>query len=371
MRLQFCRKALSGFARLAAAVSLVLASGYALAEGPDFEFLGGASVFFQKDFNGQSRSAGRSLERPNDQIALEWAELSVRRSVAPVDIRLDLLFGEIASRLSVEDDPTKNLGQAYFSYSPTALPEFTFKAGKFYSWMGLERVRPVDNLNVSRSFAFNYGLPIWHQGVLLSYQIWPEALTAGFAVVNGWSGALSSETNKSQSMGGFLETHWIYGLDLRYGFISGNELENPNQVRQAHELRASYFVNDWLSIAMDLLYGSQSHAPIESGETNASWLGWALYGRVSPSKNLAFALRFERFEDRSGFALNSFTEVDPDLAQSISAVTLTSSYEFDPSFLGRLEYRMDKSDRSGFFVSREGTPTDFDNTLSVQAIAEF
>lgn len=337
----------------------------------DIEVFGAVDVFYQKNFNGMPVSNGRLFDWRNDVIQLQWASLSVRKNFAPVDVQVDLAFGELTDILSEPNDPTKNVPQAFFAYSPTSLPEFTLQFGKFYTWIGFETSPPMDNWNISRSLTFDYGTPFWHQGLIASYVVWPEALSAGFAFVNGWGGPIADEENKSQTIGGYLESRWVYGLKLRYNVISGIESASENQVRQVHNLIGNYFVDDLMSAGFDLTYGFQSETPSPTGFVYATWLGWSLYGKLYPLKRTSLGLRYEEFSDRNGLPLNLFVFADPLKAQKIQSVTATAAYELDTGVEVRLEYRADKSDVRGLYVSSDGSPSDFQNTLAVEAFAKF
>ncbi len=83
--------------------------------------------------------------------------------------------------------PSAELREAYLSTTIPVGEGISFKGGLFVTPLGTEILNSPGayNDNISRSFAFNYGVPLRHLGTLFSYPF-AKTFTASVGVVTGW-----------------------------------------------------------------------------------------------------------------------------------------------------------------------------------------
>jgi hypothetical protein len=285
-----------------------------------------------------------------------------------------VLAGVTAATPATIFEPTRNIAQAFLTYTPSALDRLTLTAGKFYAFAGYEVPRSKDNWNYSRSLSFNFAGPFWHQGVNLAFRFIPDKLSATAYVMNGWDGRLSAETNKSQTYGLNINAIPVADFILNFNVMSGPETGSSMSIRNLFDLNATWAITNMVSVAADVVLGRQNEYVNAASQTvDAQWLGWALYARVAPLDRFAIAGRYEDYDDRDGASLSGFATGPAALpGLKISSYTATASYLFDANLEGRLEWRMDKADKgSKFYKDSNGGNGDSENTIAAALLASF
>ncbi len=86
-------------------------------------------------------------------------------------------------------------------YAEIAINNWTLKGGRFYTPMGYEVVPAPNNFFYSHSYAFGYGEPFTHTGVVLDYRFGPRLSVFG-GWVNGWDTGWDNKNHASLFLGG-------------------------------------------------------------------------------------------------------------------------------------------------------------------------
>ena len=382
--------------------SLLLMSSFAGAQTPplnssaNVEIKGGLDFYYQispqahrplggSPTQGPDELEGRAFDRLHNQMVLNMAELSVLKKQGAVTFKADLAFGQMVDvlagnaqlvsaggALNEAHEPTKNLTQATLSYSPSKMPELTVTAGKFYTPLGFEVTKTKDNWQTSRSYTFNYAIPFWHQGMIVTYVWMPSRLSTSLYVLNSWDGRLTQERNKASTLGFNLNTVISEVVTLNYNYMGGAETDNYGGPREVHELNALWVANPQLAFAVDGVVGSEKQALTANGET-ARWSGLAFYAKYSPVEGYTLSPRYEIFDGKDGFALSGFNSAPPVSAgQKITSITLTNSFALEDRLELRFELRSDKSEAFGFFVDKDGvTAIDHQESGSLAVLYSF
>lgn len=271
------------------------------------------------------------------------------------------------------------------------------KIGKINTLIGYEVINSPDNITFSRSFTFGLGQAFTTTGVRLSYQFNPIVL-ATVGLVNGWDNV--DDNNRGKTV------EWLLALTLTdriglsfYGSYgpeqanrtfgdptSGGALPgHPSATRLASGAVLSVRVADKDLILLEPFYANESSASAISRTGNARWN--SIVGRWIHDFSDQWSLRGrgEIFEDAGGAraCLGSFnlaggtntcfgatnTTPAPAVRQTLWETTWTIQYKPIPSFIGRLEFRYDKSDKNVF---QHGTVAgNNQETLSIEAIYLF
>ena len=320
-------------------------------------------------------SEGRMFDRLNEQMTLNMVEISAKKKSGKVAYRIDADFGEMVDVLAnnsatsaamgvnnpnpAANEPTRNIAQATITYS--ASDRLAIAIGKFYTFLGFEVVKAKDNWNYSRSLAFNYAIPLWHEGANVTYTLIPTKLTGALYLMNSWDGRVSAENNKSPTYGVNLVYTGVSDLTLTYNYINDPEAGATNGQRDAHELSAVYVLNPKFSFAFDGFIGAQKKV---SGANNAKWTGAALYAKASICNGYSLSPRYESYDDSDG-------GFSTGIRQKLTGLTLTNAFDLGDGLEARVEYRTDKSDSSTYFKSSDAVGTDHQDTWSVSALYSF
>lgn len=318
---------------------------------------------------------GRAFDRLNNQLTLNMVELSAKKKTGHVAFRLDAAFGEMVDVLAnngptagamgsnspnpAASEPTRNITQATISYAP--IENLLITIGKFYTHMGYEVTKAKDNWQYSRSYTFNYAIPFWHQGLNVNYGIIPGKLATTVHIVNGVDGRISQGSNKSPSAGANLNFVPTDSLTLNYNFMTDPEAGAGNGRREMHEVNAAYRMTSEVSLATDYVRGTQKSV---AGGADASWSGLAFYVRAQLSKIYSLSPRIEFYDDSDG----GFTT---GVRQRLTAITITNVFDLGHALEGRLEFRSDKSDSSGYFLTDNGTATDRQDSYTAALLYSF
>ncbi len=330
--------------------------------------------------NGPEVIEGRYFDRHINQMTLNMAELSLQKTTGRTNFRIDLAAGEMVDQLSggssqaataltptnpAANEPTRNITQAIISYK--LKDDLTLSAGKFYTHMGLEVTKAKDNWQYSRSYTYNYGIPFWHEGLSLNYLVIPEKFSTTLYVLNAWDGRISQEQNKSTTLGANLNYTGFKDLTLNYNFIGGAESNSDGQ-RQVHELNVTYAISDKYAVAFDGIFGEQQKAPTVG---NAKWNALAIYLKAKISNIYTFSPRYEVFDDSDqGFAVSGgLTAVG--VKQKITSVTLANNFTLDDGLEARLELRSDKSDSNSYFLNKDHSASDHQESYAVALLYSF
>lgn len=295
---------------------------------------------------------------PN-QFSLSLLELSLLAKQGDVNLLLDLDFGLFADMNAASssasgkavDEVSKHIGQAVIAYRPEG-SKFFLEAGKMYSHIGAETVKAKDNWNYSRTALFSYGMPFWHTGLRLGYDLLPGQLQASLYAYNGWNSIY--DNNHSKSWGAQLKYTPSQALTIAYNFLGGPERpENESEWKTVHEVNAVLTANESLSVMADALTGSEKGVTVNGRKTDAQWYGGLLGVRYALNDRSYLSPRFEIYRDQHGYTLGSGP-------QTIKGGTLTYGRNLTQGLDLRAEGRWDSSSRTIFtkgLVSKDSQTT--------------
>jgi hypothetical protein len=301
-----------------------------------------------------SQNQLRNFDLYSNSFALNLAELSLVKKGKEISLHADLDFGQQANYMnggtssSAADDVSKNIGQAYLTYTPEKLPDLTVNVGKMYAFLGYETPKSKDNWNYSRSFLFSFALPVWFTGANAIYQIAPGQLALGAHVYNGWNTLYSDNSGKTYGLQlTYTPTSaWTFNLNLLTGPQNPDDTTNYKTI---YEGNAQWVLSPKLSLAADLAAGKSAFDPnsavanggvavadgkFESVETLAKY-------SITPTVYLS--PRVEYFWDPEGAA----TQTDQDLYEG----TMTFGYTLTEGLENRIEWRYDHSNSDPFVGS--------------------
>jgi Putative beta-barrel porin-2, OmpL-like. bbp2 len=319
--------------------------------------------YFDKDYN--------KLVFNNFHVAVEKPEKDWG-----VGFRLSGDFGRTGELLreatlwgkSLHDEPSAEVREAYLTTTIPIGEGIGVKGGLFVTPLGTE-ILPnpgAYNDNFSRSFLFNFAIPLRHLGVLFSYPI-VKTFSVSAGVVTGWDNPRDNNQQPSFIGGiGFTPTEQFA---LASNVIYGAEQRSNNgdqRFTMSHVATIKPF--DPLALILEYTYGREENASL-GGTRDAVWQGIAGIASYGWTDRFTTALRGEYFHDRDGARLGG-NFAGTHAKNSVAEATLTGAYKFTKMLLGRVEVRQDWSDEA-FFKKGASSADKNQTTLAGQLIYTF
>jgi len=287
--------------------------------------------------------------------------------------RVEGLFGRDAAFIhsnGILDNSTKHGGgpkdqvdleQAYLLINLPVGNGVLLEAGKFVTPLGYETINPTTNPFMSRSFSFEFGIPLTQTGITATYSFTPNlTVMAGFT--RGWN--QSTNSLGSVDFLGEVIYKWGDNLTLTGNLSIGQEGNLPfgppdyKDVWVVPEVIAAYTVTKELSVAADVVYGNAAG--------DGQWYGVAGYAKYVLSPIITLNGRLEWYDDASGFTTGFGSNLD--VYEATAGVTVTPMPN-DPilQFLSlRPEIRYDFANHNVFDGGKWG-----ELTAAVDAIMTF
>jgi hypothetical protein len=246
---------------------------------------------------------------------------------------------------------------------------FTFTAGKFTTYEGIEVYQGPANPTISRGFLYWLAEPVTHVGAKLHYATGP--LDVGVGVVNGWdtnNGVFATGDNNNQKT--FIFRAAVTPSPAFFAALSGTYgVEKPNQdtdPRLSLDLTGAAVVSPMITINFQGNLGSEKNSDYVNPTKSASWVGFGIQP-VFKMDAESLGLRFEYFSDsglsRSGLAgtINP-RAADGTLANTIDKVglwnfTITPGYTIASALLLRAEFRVDGASQPGLWADKKTQET--------------
>ena len=229
--------------------------------------------------------------------------------------------------------------EGFISYLAPIGKGLQFDVGKFVTQHGAEVIEAKDNWNYSRSLLFALAIPYYHSGVRATYAP-NDKITFMANLVNGWNNVV--ENNGAKTFGAQVIFKPTAALSLVQNYMAGPEQpDNTVDWRQLSDTTVTYVVNPKLSVMGNYDYGTDT----VSG-ARVHWQGLATYAKLQATPWLAFAPRFEIYDDASGFTTG--------VVQTLKEGTATVELKPTETFMWRIEYRTEFSDEP-VFKMRDGS----------------
>lgn len=260
--------------------------------------------------------------------------------------------------------------------------KINLKAGKFVTTSGAEVIESKDNWNLSRSFAFGFGIPFTHTGIRSGWSLLDGKVNALIGVNNGWD--LVQDTGNGKTVEMFFSGNLTDNLAFATANYIGPESQTDiNTAAISDDVRyLTSNVLTWktpvekLTLMGNVDFGNQRHvrgitagSPIPKLESG-QWHSYNLYAKYDISDKLYFAYRGELFVDDDSF--RTFGTTTPRGLRKLWGNTFTLDYRPYSNLITRLEYRHDKGDAAIYDVAAgAGEGEASQGTLATQLIYLF
>lgn len=330
---------------------------------------------------GPRNISGRYFDKDQNQVAFNYFHLAVEKPEKDwgVGFKLSGDFGRGGELLReatlwgrrLKDEPAAELREAFLTTTIPVGAGIGIKGGLFVTPLGTEILNAPGayNDNISRSFAFNYGVPLRHLGMLFSYPF-HKTISASMGVVTGWD----NPRDNNGAPSGIFGVNWTpadaFGL-------ASNIMFGPEQTRNSGRMRTTWSSvatikpADPLTLLLEYTLGSEAGATTPTSTKDDVWwhaiAGIASYGWTD---RFATALRGEVFLDNDAARTAGLSAINPRRNVTLGEVTLTGSYKFTKMLIGRTEVRQDWAN-SGVFKKGRTNADSNQTTLGMQLLYTF
>ncbi len=300
----------------------------------------------------------RAFDGPINQFALNLVELTLDKQPDPNNSRLGYHiaagFGQAMNAINASDPGglgfDQYLKEAYFSYLAPAGRGLQVDVGKFVTPHGAEVIESNANWNYSRGLLFSYAIPYYHFGMRAKYTF-SDKYSAAAYLVNGWNNVV--DNNSGKTVGFTFGWSPTKKVSVTQNYMVGPESSgSSSNRRQLSDTVITYSPTARLTLVANADYGRGDR--IATLNRPVFWTGGAGYIRYQLNPKLAFATRYEYYNDHDGFTTGT--------AQHISEVTGTLERRVAQHLITRLEYRHDLSNEPTFL--RGSTPVTGQSTVA-------
>jgi hypothetical protein len=271
---------------------------------------------------------------------------------------------------TLHKEPSAELREAFVTTTIPIGEGLQFKGGLFVTPLGTEIIPAPGNYNdeISRSFAFNLGIPLRHLGGLFTYPF-AKILSASAGVVTGWDDP--HDNNSAPSFLGGVNFTPVDAFGLASNIVVGPEqFHNTGRKRVTWSNVATIKPVDPLTLYLEYTLGHENKAPTPVGNRNAWWHAFAGVASYNWTDRFNTALRGEVFLDGQAarlFASGLFAPVNTVRNATLGEITLAGTYKFTKMLLGRAELRQDWANHPVFKVGTSNADSN-QTTLAMQLI---
>lgn len=368
-----------------------------------FTLSGTVDTYFHSSF-GTSNPYMGGASGPSTSFAdlkgfgLGMANLIASYSGERVGFTADLVFGPRGKAAVFGAASGQAIINQMFAYYKLT-DKVTLNLGQFNTFLGYEVISPAVNFHYSTSYMFSWG-PFNHTGLRADFDL-GGGLVGKLAIMNPTdivefnpinTYTLGGQIGKTSDAGG-IWLNFLYGdqdgkLDTSDDpFVydeNGNQVldgtGNPLLISSAGKLFQADLTTGWNlsekfylgvnTTLQSVAAGEQfiAEGSLEDSEGEAStFLGFALYPKLTLSESFALGLRAEYFSVTNGH-LGIFG-MDADGAGSVTEFTLSGNYKVGGlTFIP--EFRIDQASEDSF-IDKDGAATNMMPSVSLAAVYKF
>lgn len=336
---------------------------------PTFTFAGSIDTYFHSTFKTQNAYYGDAYAPSTSFSDLKGFGLGMVNLIASyggdkAGFTADVVFGprgKAAVFGTASGQAIINQAFVYYKLSD----KLTLNLGQFNTFVGYEVISPTVNFHYSTSYLFSWG-PFNHTGARLDY-VSESGLVAKLAVMNPTdivefnpvnTYTLGAQIGKTSDKGG-VWFNFLYGDqdgtldadDAQYLDASAGNLFQAD-VTLGYNLTENFYLG-FNASSQSTAVGEEADINgdiVDSSGDPSSFLGFAVYPKITLSESFALGLRAEYFSVKNGH-LGIFG-LDTNGDGNVMEFTLSGNYKVGGlTFIP--EVRVDKTSEDSFFVGTE------------------
>jgi hypothetical protein len=220
--------------------------------------------------------------------------------------------------------------EAYASYSSSG---WTFTAGKFVTYEGIEVIEGPLNPTITRGFLFGYAEPFTHTGFKIHYQPVDE-FNIGIGLVNGWDKIADNNTAKTIIARVAVTPSDKFFAALS-GSVGGEQDSTSKNPRMSLDLTGSITPSGVFQLWYQANVGAEKVPDLVGGVAKATWYGFGLQPIIT-SGDFTLGGRLEYFADPKGVRTTYYNG-------KFFNFTITPGIKLAAPFKMRAEFRADVS----------------------------
>lgn len=359
-------------------------------DAPALTFSGSVDTYFRSTFKTQNVFGGAFAPSTSfadsKGFAIGMVNLITSYGGDKAGFTADLVFGprgKAAVFGTASGQAIINQAFAYYKFSD----KITLNLGQFNTFLGYEVISPTVNFHYSTSYLFSWG-PFNHTGARLDF-ISENGLVAKLAVMNPTdvvefnpvdTYTLGAQLGKTSDKGG-IWLNFLYGDqdgklgdDAIFGDASAGSLFQAD-VTLGYSLSETFYLG-FNSSMQRVASGEVANATndvVDAGGDATSFLGFAVYPKLTFSESFALGLRAEYFSVTNGhlqiFGTDEQAIDGSEMGKgSVMAFTLTGNYKTGGlTFIP--EVRIDKTSEDSFI--KDSKAKDMMPSLTLAAVYKF
>jgi hypothetical protein len=351
-------------------------------EEPAFSFSGSIDTYFHTTFKNQNAYYGDAYAPSSSFADLKGFGIGMVNLIASYSgdkagFTADVVFGprgQAAVFGTASGQAIINQAFAFYKFSD----KLTLNLGQFNTFLGYEVISPTVNFHYSTSYLFSWG-PFNHTGARLDYAA-ENGFVAKLAIMNPTdlvefnpvnTYTLGGQLGKTSDKGGI----W---LNFLYGDQDGTLNADNSQALDTSfgnlfqaDVTLGYNLTDKFYLGFNA--SSQSVAAgqevdisgdiVDSAGDASSFLGFAVYPKITLSESFSLGLRAEYFSIKNNHL--SIIGLDSNGDGDVIEFTLSGNYKVGGlTFIP--EFRIDKTSEDSFF---EGSITNMKSVLPSMNLA--
>jgi Putative beta-barrel porin-2, OmpL-like. bbp2 len=271
---------------------------------------------------------------------------------------------------SLHMEPSAELREGFMTTTIPIGEGLQFKGGLFVTTLGTEILLNPGSYNdtISRSFAFNYAIPLRHLGGLFTYPVLKTLSITG-GVVTGWDDPHDSNSVPSFLGGVNFTPSDAFGLASNV-IVGPEQSGNTGNTRFTWSNVATIKPINPLTLLLEYTFGTEIAAPTPTGSKNSQWYAFAAVGSWSWTDRFSTAFRTELFLDEGASRTQGLGATKPIFNVSLGEATFAATYRFTKMLTGRAEFRQDWANR-GVYKRAASNADANQTTLEMQLLYQF
>ena len=294
-------------------------------EEPKFTFAGSIDTYFHASLNTEETAPGTSFANLKG-FSLGMVDLIASYGGEKVGFTADVIFGPrgVESIFGPSATGQKIINQMYAYYKFNN--SLTLNLGQFNTFVGMETITPIPNTHYSTSYLFTNG-PFNHTGLRLDIAT-ESGFGAKLAIMNP-TDIVEFNPVGTYTLGaqlGITKDNGGAYLNFLFGDPDGNDATDSNNIYGdlfQVDLTTSWSLGDKFTLGANASFRSLPYET--SGLDGTSFMGVALYPKLSLTENFALALRAEHFIAKNYYPVVGPFGLDTNGDGSVTALTLSGN----------------------------------------------
>lgn len=330
----------------------VLTLSFGQDEESKFKFNGSVDAYWRSNINAPNDEVNEGTlpyAPPSSFVNMPGFSLGMANLVASyeddkVGFVADLAYGPRADQAINPNGATNNaaINQMYMFWKVTE--NTTATMGRFNTFLGIERISPVENFNYSMSHAFTFG-PRNHNGLMLDFKL-KNNWTMKLAVMN------PMEVTDFNNTGHYSVGGQIINGNFKFGYVR-------SQRSSFIDIVTGFDISDKIQMGLNAQFANYENGVLE-GRIGDEYTSLSIYPQYTASESMSWGVRLEYI---------AFGPVADSDVLSVVTPTLTANYQVGGLTI-KPEFRLDSSSQD-IFINNDGNGSGTLSSFVLGAVYSF